>query len=423
MPDEPNHSTNYMPPTESPSEGFEPAKDRSQQQSLQENNQVIQEPTGKKTSVRDSLFSFIFIVLFYWILYLFINYYIRISNSRGFYNFPLPPSDPEGIYILFLFIPIVGSVSSIVVFFIYKFLGSVRIILFIPAVLLISTFVFSPLVPLVFGCQGLGCLGYAAILMTLMYIVASLYASIFLNNIVLNLVRKYSPSFVILFIFFGITLMAAFLVPKLPALNFEDRVVQNKEVKILKTSFEKEEISTQIHKLNNGDSNRCCSILEKRPSGEFVLKKLARNKFLVGGLIQENPDSDNYSNAYWADLYLEENGKLTNITKGLDFMLLYDKNSFEGSGTRPAMISPSMDRIAFFKRYISDPVLYMVNLDGSGVFMDENFCPMGWNCSRISWANDGYIYIHGKRHTSGLEEKEAFWKVTPPKSLPGIQDD
>lgn len=418
MPGEPNQ---YVPPWRLPPEASEIQEPEAAQQPPQENNQVIQKPTGKPNFFKESFSSVIFVILFYWVTYLFINYQIRVSNSRGFSNFPLPLNVPEisDVDRIYLFLPFIGIICSIIIILISRSIAASgrkwlsRIALLFPAAIFIFAFVSASVNP----CEEPGkCLGLAYIFSWGFAVVAAIYVAIFLNNLILTLLKKYSFTFTILIVFFLVCLITPFFAPKFLVSNFEDRVVKNSEVKITKNSFKKEEISRAAYDKAGGASRDCCSILEKRRGGEVVLKKLDGNKLLIGGPVQV--DTSGKSNKDRADLYLEENGKLTNITKGLDFMALYTKIELEGYGTRPVMVSPSKDKIAFFKNYVSDPVLYVVSLDGSGVFMDENFCP--WDCRQIGWATDGYIYVHvelGPEYIGKNRyiEKETYWKVTPPK--------
>jgi hypothetical protein len=435
----PDDSSQYVPPWRLPPEESVVQEQKAPPQPPQEGNQAPPTPEVQFSFFKETTVSFLIFFLFYWTIYLVINYNTRILFGLGLTDFPLPPNIPSalglsgvGLAQLFqafswwptLSLPYLlpfGFAVSFLIFASYRKLrinksSFAKFVLLTPVVVFVLAIIATIFVSQYSTCEGLGCLPLVAPLLLVFYFSVATYIAIFLSNIFLSLAKRFNFIFPVLIILSVSALVLPILIPVFFITSFEERIVRNEMVKIVKVKLKKVEISKETYsKVTGGKLNSCCSILDKRFGGDVVLKELEGNKFLIGGPVQVNPKVD-YEEQYKADLFLEENGELTNITKGLEFQSLYSKISDEGDGTRPSIISPPKDKIAFFKEYVDRNPLYIVKLDGTGVFMDENFCP--WNC-RIQWGNDGFIYTHVelKRKYVGNRffEREVYWKVTPPK--------
>jgi len=411
MPGDPIQSTQSIPPWKLPNEGSEPQEPEAPQQPPQENNQVIQKPAGKASLFKEIAASFILIFLPHWFFYLAINFYDRVDYSLGFSGFPfppinqLPPINDRGAGWISLNSTLIGL--TILLFFIYVIYRLLRYLdkpraakLFLSAPLVIFLLILSIMIVTGDEEQRLTKFGLSIILF--IYVIAT-YLMIFISNLILSGVKKYNLTFSILLLLFVMFLVLPFFVPKFFIRSYEDRIVKSEKAKITKVTLKKEEITKadfdSVDLVRSYHYNY--DTVERRASGEVVLAKIEGSRFLVQGIIQRSINGDYRKDR--AELFVEENRELRSITEGVNFIPLHDH--LRNRNGVDLIISPSKDKIAFVQRDF-----YIINLDGSGIYIDEGFCP--WICYEY-WGKDGYIYVGVE--LEGRLLPSTYWKVTPPK--------
>lgn len=403
MPDEPSQ---YIPPWRLPPEASKIQEPEAVQQPPRENNPVIQEPTGKVSFFKEISASFILVFLPHWFFYLAVNFYDRVDYSLGLSNFPLPQTDPrivEGIgrgglyHILIGFTLLLFLIYSI--YRLFRHLDKPRTAKFVLSAPLVIFLLFLSIMIITGGDMGQREAKFGLSLYLFIYVLVA-YLIIFISNLILSGVKKYNLAFKILALLFVVSLVVPFFVPKLLIRSYEDRIVRSEKVIITKVQFKKVKITKEtFFKAEKVYNDYYYDNVERRASGEVVLAKIEDDKFLVQGIVQRSADGDYQKDR--ADLFVEENQELRSITEGINFIPLYDH--LINRNLAAVIISPSRDRIAFLQED-----LYIINLDGSGVFIEEKFCPQF--CLE-SWGKDGNLYIS----IDSLYEKIIYWKVTPPK--------
>jgi len=375
---------------------------------INSSEQELEKGIGKivrTISNKEVLVSFFVVFLVYWPIYLISNYQTRVYYSLGFSDFPFPPSRTMqmGLYGTTAIIPFYLLFALFLGTFILSLLNRYFrkqkkrklswLVLVSPLILLVPVF----LAP----CEELECLMKIYVFFTAIILIGLAWFLVLFLILIENFIGKFRILFYLfLFVFILSLIVPVFAVSKLNS-SFKSRIVSESPVKITDYSFQK----IQITENEFGEiANKAYTQLEdwkveKRSTGEVVLGKIDENRFLIQEVVQKVPKGDSNWESI-AELFVEENGNLKNITKGLSFYAVYD--SSKNPKIEDLSLSPKKDIITF----IQGQTLYVVNLDGSGVLVDKSFCPsfcitnIGLDNTIYSWAT-----INGANYP-----KMTYWK-------------
>lgn len=354
----------------------------------------------EKSNKKELIGAFLFIFLFYWVAYLAINWRFRASDGAGISVAPDPQNPSQFLLLAF------GFVATVLVYLGYDWLTrsnrqkSAKALLTAPVIILVASFIL--LTALAPSEEGLG--GPAILLSLLFLLVLATYVSFFLAKLINHLLKKYSFFFPALVFLSALLLVAPFALSASTQKNYKSRIIESNNIKITNVTLAKTKISKEDY--DNADKSKsCCAILGKRSSGEIILSDLSDNRQLIQGQISRDPSDPGSTNLWRADLFVEKDNKLTNITKGLNFQVIAQSSNV-GWGTRPIIFSTSSNKLAFFER----SNFFVTRLDGSEAFVDKSFCPSGCD---VLWGKDNYIYLHVEAFGT-ITPEESFWRVTPP---------
>lgn|GEM_PF-3887865 len=357
----------------------------------------------EKANKKDLIGAFLVIFLFYWVAYLVINWSFRASDGAGISVAPDPQNPSQFLLLAFGFIATIFIYLGNDWFTRSNRRKSAKVLLTIPLVLLVVSFaLLSAITP------SEDALGPAILLSLLFLLVLATYASFFLAKLTNRLLKKYSFIFPALVFLSVLSLVVPFVLSASVQNDYKSRIIENNNIKITDVTLTKTKITKEDYDRTD-KSGRCCTILGKRSSGEIILSDLSDNRQLIQGQITRPPSDPGSTELWRADLFVEKDSKLTNVTKGLDFQVIA-QSSDVGSGTRPVIVSTSSNKLAFFERFLDNGSFFIVNFDGSGAYIDKRFCPS--HCE-VLWSKDNYIYLHVEAFGT-ITPEESFWRVTPP---------
>ncbi|MEK7559111.1 MAG: hypothetical protein AAB521_02290 [Patescibacteria group bacterium] len=360
--------------------------------------------TNPKDSVKDILASFLSITIFYWIVYLFFNWAFRIGDGSGISILPQQGSNSQQ----FLLAPIGALLSLGLVSLARKLMHSGKkslaiISLLSPVMLAIFAFVWA----IIFPCEGELCgLGAGILIMVVLVLAAGVYICLLITTVSIFFIRKYKYGLVTLIILFFLLLLTPIIYSFLVEASFKSKISE-KISQVSRVSLQKVEISKEeydgISKLEP-----CCRVLETKQTGVVVLTKLSQDELLLQGPVASSKDPYGQT-IYKASLLVENDNKIIDIGKGANFSA-FSILPRAGSGSRPIFLSIPKRMVAFFQEYVDAGDFIISKLDGTGIYIDSNFC--SWDCT-VAWSRDGFIYLSDP-HQNGPEYNYKYYKVTPP---------
>lgn len=359
--------------------------------------------------------SSLFIFLIYWFFYLYINVQTRLHSSLGFSDFPFLPSAPMYLYSIgisgewpfwVLYIAFFLTLIHSVIYNIFKYKGKKpfsKISLLLPTLYPILFVIYSSFA-LITSCSGEECGLGGLVTFLVTFIVIGFALSIVTITILASLfVKVVERRKIVLYLFTFIFLLSIFSPIFLPKLFFKTgtaRITSANKIKISRIDLKKVATNLDWTKMSIVFFDNHDEDFQKRTSGNVVLTKLNGGRLLVQEKVKVGSDG-----VPRADLFVEDNGKLTNITEGLKFLALYaapsavstEYSSLYFNG--PLLYSLTKDKLAFEQ----SGTLAVIKLDGSGILVDDQFCngmvkqvkvPAGkdtYTCS-VSWDSKGNFF-------------------------------